>query len=148
MKLIIDNKELLSVIQYCFENYGLSELESCDVGIEYYDKDYKYARAKLKDARPGIEICYEEVLMVLLGDGKLSFKDYNDVAHKNHNDDGKIIPFTKEIAEKNLNEMLSGKNAMEITRDVLDILEEDGNADAGTAFRLLQYMLFKELVYA
>jgi hypothetical protein len=140
MKIILTDEDIVKLVYNAFVDGGLSELGHSDVEIKFTKSDYAKAKDILK-ANPQNHdtICYEDVLVQLFKDGKLQFKDHND---------DKKYEFTPAFVRSNLDEVVSSDEpntqAIEL---IIDSLNEDGDADAFDHWNIMQYMLFKELVY-
>lgn len=105
-------------------NYGIQELASADIEFEYDYNDYQDARATLDDP------CIEDVLMRILEQGKTwEFVDHNQ---------SEMFPVTLETMTQNL------KNTL--PKDIRHEYEQ-GQDDAVTSYRLLQYAIFAEEIY-
>lgn len=139
MKVILDDNDIIKIVHACFCDGGLSELNSCDVTLEYSEKDYQIARQyeKLQAMLPDCGICFEDILIELFKREQLRFMDHNENQLNLFN-----LPFVK----ANLQAVI-GDSSNGLLQDVMDVLNEDGNYDATTCFRLLQFMLFKEVIY-
>lgn len=140
MKIILSDEDIVKLVYNAFVDGGLSELGHSEVEILFTKSDYAKAKDILKNnPRNHDTICYEDVLVQLFKDGKIGFKDHND---------GKKYEFTPAFVRSNLEELVSSDepdaNAIE---HIMQSIHEDGDADAFTHWNILQYMLFKELIY-
>lgn len=141
MKLLLSDEDIIKLVYNAFVNGGLTELGFSDIEIKYFDSDYEQAKNVLKvdEAFANTIICYEDVLIQLFKDGKLVFIDHNE---------DKRYEFTPAFVRSNLDAVLcsdkADANAIELVNESLN---EDGDDDAFTHWNILQYMLFKELIY-
>lgn len=142
MKIILTDEDIIKLVYNAFVDGGLVEIGYSGVEIDFNDNDYAKAKEVLK-ANPQNKdtICYEDVLKQLFKDGKLQFKDIND---------GKKYEFTIAVVRSNLETVLSsdGSYSLEATGYFIESLNPNGNADAFTHWNILQYMLFKELLFS
>lgn len=141
MKLLLSDEDIIKLVYNGFVDGGLSILAQCEVGLRYSEKNYKAARKAIdKPTNGGVDsVCFEDVLVELFKRDQLSFYDHNE---------GQSVTFTLVSVRNNLNDLLTGETINEeAIEDVLDILIETGDYDAYTCFNVLQYMLFKEIVY-
>lgn len=142
MKLILTDTELIKLVYTSFVDGGLTMLRQCNVELKYLDKHYSAAKKAIdKPSNGGVEsICFEDVLVELFKRNELYFYD--------HNDEQKL-QFNLEITRNNFNDLLTGELINErAVQEVLDILIEDGSYDAYTCLNVLQFILYKELVYS
>lgn len=140
MKLILTDKDVERLIYNAFVDGGLNEFGHSDIELKFFNGDYEKAKNILKaDTTRKDTICYEDVLVQLFKDGKLVFIDHND---------GKKYEFTPAFVTSNLTDLLSSDEPNEqAIEEVLSSLKEDGDADAWTHYNILQWAMFKELVY-
>lgn len=140
MKLILTDKDVERLVYNAFVDGGLTEFGHSDIELKFFNGDYEKAKNILKaDTSRTDTICYEDVLVQLFRDGKLVFIDHND---------GKKYEFTPAFVTANLNEVLASETPNEQAMDnVLESLKEDGDADAWTHYNVLQFAIYKELVY-
>lgn len=112
---------LCNVLDY-FHGYGIE--------LDFIKKDYELASSKLK-AETGTTVCYEDVLMQILRDGKeLTFID-NEC-------DGE---YTRSISIKDVHERVS-KTPI---RHLMNMINEED--DAETADVVLQTVLYEEIIF-
>lgn len=140
MKIILSDDDIVKLVYNAFVDGGLTELGYTEIELLFTENDYDKAKDKLK-ANPQNKntICFEDVLIQLFKEGKLQFKDHND---------NKKYKFTLAIVRKNLNQLISSdKLDMIAIEHIVESLNENGDADAFTHWNILQYMLFKELIY-
>ncbi len=103
---------------------GLSQLNSYGIDVDYSDKDYKKARAKLTSP------CYEDVLLQILKDGKeLQFVDTEE------GEDTKIILLADVHTKMPL-----------VPLDHLTAMIEE-NDDATTADVILQTIIYNDIIF-
>jgi hypothetical protein len=108
---------------------GLGELSYYDLELDYDDNDYKEAKQKLGVMSPGVMVCYEDVLMEMLRDGKsLWIVDQND--DERH-------PITLQLIHERVQETPH--------RHLMDAVNERG--DATTADCILQTVIYGEVIY-
>lgn len=140
MKLILTDKDVERLVYNAFVDGGLTEFGNSDIELKFFNGDYEKAKNILKaDTTRTDTICYEDVLVQLFRDGKLVFIDHND---------GKKYEFTPAFVTSNLTDLLSSDEPNEqAIEEVLSSLKEDGDADAWTHYNILQWAMFKELVY-
>lgn len=106
-----------------FHGYGIE--------LDFIKKDYELASSKLKAERPDTGVCYEDVLMQILRDGKeLTFID-NEC-------DGE---YTRSISLKDVHERVCKTPLNYLT----DMIEE--NDDATTGDVVLQTVLYEEIIF-
>jgi hypothetical protein len=134
MQLILSQDELHELIYSALCNGGISELHASGLEIRYSRSEYQDAKQKLIDKDPTKGVCYEEVLMQMLRDGKrVYFKDM-----EGGEPDAEL---NFELAAKNL------QNNKDAVKDILSMLDENDGGDAFTAWNVLQYAMLGELVY-
>jgi hypothetical protein len=108
---------------------GLGELSYYDLELEYDDQEYKDAKQRLEVKTPGIEVCWEDVLMEILRNGdKLWIVDMND--DERH-------PITLELIHERV------QNTP--IRHLMDAINENG--DATTADCIIQTVVYGEVIY-
>lgn len=131
MKIQLDKSETLNVLHNAFCNGGLTELRYCDVELDLDEKEYDKAAKRLrKNMDEGEILCYEDVFIEMLKEGKtIHFKDYNDDAR---------IGFNLDKASDALSKQDSAK-------EVLETL--DGRDDAWTGFNIIQRCLYGDVIY-
>lgn len=139
MKLILTDSDIEKLVYNAFVDGGLNEFGHSEIELLFDKSAYKQAGDLLKaDKSRKDTVCYEDVLVQLFKDGKLQFHDHND---------GKKYPFTPQFVSSNLHELVRdcdepNAQAME---EIMSSLSEDG--DAWTHYNILQWAIFKELVY-
>ena len=129
MKIILEKQEAESMFYNSLCN-GLNELSYYGLQLSFFDADYVKAAKKLKETATDT-VCYEDVLMQILRDGKkLSVID-----HENGGDYSVSIDLN-DVHER-----------VELTpiRHLMDAINEDD--DAVTADCILQSVFFKEVVF-
>lgn len=146
MKIILSDSEVLAAIQYCLENYGTQLLFGAGVEMDYNEILYDEAKARIRRdiQKPSLQICYEEVVIRMLKDGHAI--QFTDVESNEYNRE-----LTLKSARENIEIIMEGEDAnkkLKLIDDLTDIFAEEGNADAGTSYRVLQYILYKELIFA
>lgn len=110
---------------------GLGELSCYGMSLKYKDADYQAAKNNFATANPGQTICFEDVLMQILRDGKkLKFIDEEC--------DGE---YTRSISLKEVHERV----AKTPIRHLMDQINE--TSDAVTADVILQTVLFEEIIF-
>ncbi len=140
MKIILSDEDIVKLVYEAFVNGGLSEFGHSDIELKFFNSDYIKAKDILKVKPPSSDtICYEDVLVQLFKDGKLIFID--------HNDDCKY-EFTPAFVRANLDEVISGDNpdTLAVTQ-ILLALDDESGPDAWVHYNILQWMVFKEIVY-
>lgn len=129
MKIILEKQEAESMFYNSLCN-GLNELSYYGLQLSFFDADYVKAAKKLKETATDT-VCYEDVLMQILRDGKkLSVID-----HENGGD------YSVSIDLNDVHERV----ALTPIRHLMDAINEDD--DAVTADCILQSVFFKEVVF-
>lgn len=104
---------------------GLYGLSSAGLTLEFEDADYQAARVKITNP------CREDVWLQILKDGKsITFTDNEG------SEDDAVLTLAKAI---------EGLKNPEIADEVRELVE--GDYDANTGDKVIQYILFGELVY-
>ena len=133
MQLILTSKEVEKALYESLCN-GLNCLQGSGLYLECKDADYDKAKAELTKFGTRTSPCFEDVLMQMLKMKlPLWFED------KVGNEKNAYLTLTK--AKKHF----KNPKAMKV---LIDTLSPNGNSDAITAYNLLQYALFNELLYA
>lgn len=120
-------------LQYFYNSLcnGLNWISGYGLYVKYNQNEYKQTSQKLKAKNPKIEVCYEDVLIEMLKDGKkLKFVDEEC--------DGE---YTRTIG---LNEVLSNIEKTPI-RNLLNIHEEQDDAEDADA--VIQSVLYSEIIF-
>lgn len=108
---------------------GLNELGYYDLELDYDDNEYHETKHKLGAASPGIIVCYEDVLMEMLREGKsLHIVDVNE---------DERFPITLQLVHDRVQETPH--------RHLMDSINERG--DATTADCILQTVIYGEVIY-
>ena len=108
---------------------GLNELGYYDLELDYDDNEYHETKHKLNAASPGILVCYEDVLMEMLREGKsLHIVDVNE---------DERFPITLQLVHDRVQETPH--------RHLMDSINERG--DATTADCILQTVIYGEVIY-
>ena len=108
---------------------GLGELSYYDLELDYNDNEYHETKHKLGAASPGIMVCYEDVLMEMLREGKsLHIVDVNE---------DERFPITLQLVHDRVQETPH--------RHLMDSINERG--DATTADCILQTVIYGEVIY-
>lgn len=108
---------------------GLNELGYYDLELDYDDNEYHETKHKLGAASPGIMVCYEDVLMEMLREGKsLHIVDVNE---------DERFPITLQLVHDRVQETPH--------RHLMDSINERG--DATTADCILQTVIYGEVIY-
>jgi hypothetical protein len=129
MKIILEKQEAESMFYNSLCN-GLNELSYYGLQLSFFDADYTKAAKKLKETATDT-VCYEDVLMQILRDGKkLSVID-----NENGGD------YSVSIDLNDVHERV----ALTPIRHLMDAINE--NDDAITADCILQSVFFKEVVF-
>ena len=129
MKIILEKQEAESMFYNSLCN-GLNELSYYGLQLSFFDADYANAAKKLKETATDT-VCYEDVLMQILRDGKkLSVID-----NENGGD------YSVSIDLNDVHERV----ALTPIRHLMDAINEDD--DAITADCILQSVFFKEVVF-
>ena len=129
MKIILEKQEAESMFYNSLCN-GLNELSYYGLQLSFFDADYTKAAKKLKETATDT-VCYEDVLMQILRDGKkLSVID-----NENGGD------YSVSIDLNDVHERV----ALTPIRHLMDAINEDH--DAITADCILQSVFFKEVVF-
>jgi hypothetical protein len=129
MKIILEKQEAESMFYNSLCN-GLNELSYYGLQLSFFDADYAKAAKKLKETATDT-VCYEDVLMQILRDGKkLSVID-----NENGGD------YSVSIDLNDVHERV----ALTPIRHLMDAINE--NDDAITADCILQSVFFKEVVF-
>lgn len=121
----LDENEVFDVIHtiLCDGLYGMS---NSGFRLEFDDVDYQVARAKVSNP------CREDVWLQILKDGKsLTFTDLEGKGE-----------YTKKLT---LALAIEGLKNPEIAEEVKEIV--DGEYDANTGDKVIQYILFGEVVF-
>lgn len=128
MELLLTNQEKETLFYNCLvEVYGNSWFSGYGLGWWWKKSDYNEAREKLK------EPCVEDVIMQILRDGKsIKIKDVEGEGE-----------YTREITMQ----LIYDNATLADIDDIFAILKEEGNADIENCDRVLQKMLFKEVVF-
>ena len=129
MKIILEKQEAESMFYNSLCN-GLNELSYYGLQLSFFDADYANAAKKLKETATDT-VCYEDVLMQILRDGKkLSVID-----NENGGD------YSVSIDLNDVHERV----ALTPIRHLMDAINEED--DAITADCILQSVFFKEVVF-
>ena len=129
MKITLEKAESESMFYNSLCN-GLNELSYYGLQVSFFDADYAAAAKKLKETATDT-VCYEDVLMQILRDGKrLSIID-----HENGGD------YSVSIDLNDVHERV----ALTPIRHLMDAINEDD--DAITADCILQSVFFMEVVF-
>jgi hypothetical protein len=129
MKIVLEKKEAEDMFYNSLCN-GLNELSYYGLQLSFFDADYTKAAKKLKKTATET-VCYEDVLMQILRDGKkLSVID-----HEMGGD------YSVSIDLNDVHERV----ALTPIRHLMDAINE--NDDAITADCILQSVFFKEVVF-
>ena len=129
MKILLEKSEAEEMFYSSLCN-GLGELRYYGLKLSFFDQDYDAASKKLKKTSPN-SVCYEDVLMQILRDGKkLSVIDLEN--------DG---DYSVSIDLNDVHERV----ALTPLRHLMDAINENG--DAVTADCILQSVFFKEVVF-
>jgi len=129
MEIKLTNTESENIFHTALCN-ALDYLHGYGIELDFIKKDYELASSKLK-AETGTTVCYEDVLMQILRDGKeLTFID-NEC-------DGE---YTRSISLKDVHERVC-KTPLDYLSDM--ILEND---DATTGDVVLQTVLYEEIIF-
>lgn len=129
MKIVLEKQEAEDLFYNSLCN-GLNELSYYGLQLSFFDADYEAAAKKLKDKATST-VCYEDVLMQILRDGKkLSVID-----HEMGGD------YSVSIDLNDVHERV----ALTPIRHLMDAINE--NDDAITADCILQSVFFKEVVF-
>lgn len=108
---------------------GLGELHYYDLELDWDEADYNAAKTKLGNEQPGIMVCYEDVLMEMLRNGKtLWVVDNND--EERH-------PITLELIHERVQ--------LTPIKHLMDAINEDG--DATTADCIIQTVIYKDVIF-
>ena len=108
---------------------GLNELGYYDLELDYDDNEYHETKHKLNAVSPGILVCYEDVLMEMLREGKsLHIVDVNE---------DERFPITLQLVHDRVQETPH--------RHLMDSINERG--DATTADCILQTVIYGEVIY-
>jgi hypothetical protein len=147
MKIILEDEDIVKLVYNAFVDGGLHELGYADIEIKFSDEQYKETSAILKEQLTKQEVktvydgvCYEDVLVQLFKEEKLYFHDHGE---------RKKLMFTPASVRKNLDDVLGdNKFKMDLFERIIESLDEkNSTADALTHFCILQYMLYKEIIY-
>jgi len=129
MKILLEKEEAEEMFYNALCN-GLNELSYYGLQLSFFDADYDAAAKKLKEKATST-VCYEDVLMQILRDGKrLSIID-----HENGGD------YSGSIDLNDVHERV----ALTPIRHLMDAITE--NDDACTADCILQSVFFMEVVF-
>lgn len=128
MELLLTNQEKEKLFfDSLVEIYGSGYFNGHGLFWDWDKEDYKAARAKLK------EPCAEDVLMQILRDGKT-------IKIVDEEGEGE---YTRDISL----EMIYENAKLVRLDDALAIIPEEGNYDIENCDRVLQTLLFKEVVF-
>lgn len=129
MKIVLEKQEAEDMFYNSLCN-GLNELSYYGLQLSFFDADYEAAAEKLKDKATST-VCYEDVLMQILRDGKKL-----SVIDKENGGDYSVSIDLNDVHER---------VALTPIRHLMDAINE--NDDAITADCILQSVFFKEVVF-
>lgn len=129
MKIILEKQEAESMFYNSLCN-GLNELSYYGLQLSFFDADYTKAAKKLKETATDT-VCYEDVLMQILRDGKKLLV----IDNENGGD------YSVSIDLNDVHERV----ALTPIRHLMDAINEED--DAVTADCILQSVFFKEVVF-
>jgi hypothetical protein len=110
---------------------GLGQLSGYGIEVDVHDEDYMTAKKQLKEKNPNNAICYEDIYMQVLKNGKkITFEDIEG--------DGE---YTKSITLQDVHEKVQNTPFEHLTA----MIEE--NDDAETADVILQTVLYDEIIF-
>jgi len=110
---------------------GLSYFSGYGIEVDVHDEDYNTAKKQLKEKKPNAAICYEDVYMQILRNGKeMTFEDLEGDGDQ-----------TKKITIKDVHE----KVQLTPIRHLTDMIEE--NDDAETADVILQTVIYGDVIF-
>lgn len=110
---------------------ALGYVQGYGIELDFFKQDYERASSALKQENTGTQICYEDVLLRLLKDGK-------ELTMVDHECDGE---YTRSISIKDVHERVS-KTPI---RHLMDMINEDG--DAVTSDVVLQTVFFEDVIF-
>lgn len=133
MKVVFTKEEILAMIHDGLCN-GLGELRSCDVDLLIEKGLYASTKTEMVSNTEWVDktICYEDVLLEILKNSKLTFFDHNE---------DEEISFTLEQAIERIN----GITDVFYVKRMIELFEEEG--DAYHAVELLQICLYNEVIF-
>jgi len=159
MKIELENSDVKELLMDSFINGGLSELQYCDCLIDWDNQEnndnYEKAKALLKEAQEkgtfkgacgSDTICSEDVLMKMLEEFGIVWKDYNE-SFKVGDEYSDNMKLTIDMAKENLQKTLDDDEKGWFLGEVKKIIPEYDDADAYTYFHVLQGALFGEVIY-
>ncbi|CAB4219101.1 hypothetical protein UFOVP1604_184 [uncultured Caudovirales phage] len=110
---------------------ALGYVQGYGIELDFFKQDYERASSALKKESPGTQICYEDVLLRLLKDGK-------ELTMVDHECDGE---YTRSISIKDVHERVS-KTPI---RHLMNMINEED--DAETADVVLQTVFFEDVIF-
>jgi hypothetical protein len=128
MKIVLTEQESEQYFYDAMCN-GLNELAYYDLELDYNENEFSNTKHKLGVASPGIMICYEDILMEMLREGKsLWIVDVNE---------DERFPITLQLVHERVQETPHNH--------LMDSINERG--DATTADCILQTVIYGEVIY-
>lgn len=128
MKIVLTEQESENLFYDAMCN-GLNELGYYDLELDYNDDEFHQTKRKLNVASPGVMVCWEDVLMEMLREGKsLCIIDINE---------DERFPITLKQVHERVQETPH--------RHLMDAVNERG--DATTADCILQTVIYGEVIY-
>mgnify|MGYP000926742770 CR=1 FL=1 len=144
MKIVLEKKDIDTLIIDSFINGGATELYHCDVSINWNEgaNDTNYHKAKemlLKEGKTNNDLCMEDVFLKV-------FQEFGIVVYDYNSDEELILNY--ELSEKNFSKAInSDDNGKWFMKQVSKIIPEYDDADAWTYFFILQGALYGEQKY-
>lgn len=137
MKIILNDEDIIKLVYNAFVDGGLTEIRRSEIELKFHDDHYRKAKDKLKETMKHDTICYEDVLVQLFKDGRLKFIDHNcDTGYA----------FTPSVVMENLETVMSHNS--QAVQEIMDSLNPySSDCDCWTHYNIIQYMLFKGLIY-
>ena len=143
MKTTFSRADVSKILYLSFCDGGLQELYHSSVLIDWDSMpnyaNYIDAKARLREANPKNEICYEDVMVEILENGEAS--TWGNVITFTDTESEENHELTLDSALKTINELPEGQK-----KDLIKILNED-NYDGWTCFNALQLCLLGDVVF-
>ncbi len=114
---------LCNGLEYVESSYGLA--------VDYSDEDYKEAKESLKKDRPGVSICYEDILLEMLRLGSTIF-----IVDEEGGDGDRYSITLVEVHQR---------VSKTPTKHLMDMINEED--DAETADVIIQQVFFNDVIY-
>jgi hypothetical protein len=132
MEIKLTRDEVKEILFSALCNGGIQLLRGAGVELGYSIRDYHHAKDTLLKQKPSEQISYEDVLIQILEEGKeLRLVDEEGSGE-----------YTRRF---NLEQAITNLSKKEAAKDVIETLNEED--DACTAYSILQYVAYNEVIF-